>query len=116
MRETGGKRVVYPSGLCTGDSRAMSPFFYKYLVFPLILHLDFADHEHQERVVKNCPPDRVLVRPVNFVKGTLTSAYRHGFSVADEPPKLGISYEDVTEFMLKQPAGDSCLKNSPIIS
>jgi len=116
MEETGVRRLVCLSGLGAGDSWNLLPFHYRYLIFPLVMRRLYADHERQESYVKNSPLDWVIVRPASFVKGAHTGDYRHGFTTADAPPTLRISHADVADFMLKQSADDTYLRQAPGLS
>lgn len=116
MEETGVKRLVCLSGLGAGDSWNLLPFHYKYLIFPLVMRRLYADHERQEAHVRNSRLDWVIVRPANFVDGEHTGAYRHGFTSEDEPVTLKISHGDVADFMLKQSADNTYLRQAPGLS
>lgn len=116
MEETGVRRLVCLSGLGAGDSWNLLPFHYRYLLFPLVMRRLYADHEVQESYVKNSPLEWVIVRPASFVKGAHTGAYRHGFTTGDAPPTLRISHADVADFMLKQSADDTYLRQAPGLS
>ncbi len=116
MLDGATRRLVCLSSHGVGDSWKMLPFHYKYLIVPLFMRALFADHQLQENFVRNSPLDWVLVRPGNFSDGRLTGAYRHGFTVADTPPKPRISRADVADFMLKQLTDDTYLRQSPSLS
>ncbi len=116
MEEVGVKRIICLSGLGAGDSRAILPFHYKYIIFPLMLHHVYADHEDQETHIQNSDLDWVIVRPGNFSKGKHTGHYRHGFESADKSLKLKISHADVADFMLWQLDDDTYLHQAPALS
>lgn len=116
MEELGVKRFVCLSGLGAGDSWGMLPFYYKYIIFPLLMRHVYADHEQQEKIVKKSKLDWIIVRPGNFEKGVKTEQYRHGFTADDETPALKVSYGDVAHFMLKQSGEDTYLHQTPALS
>jgi putative NADH-flavin reductase len=116
MNKTGVKRLVCLSAFGTGDSWDALPFHYKYIIVPLAMRHLFADHEQQERAVKNSALDWVVVRAANFSKGPRTGSYRHEFTAADAPPKLKISQADVADFMLKQLTSDTYRHKTPGLS
>ena len=116
MEKTGVKRLVCQSSLGVGDSRANLPFFTKYIIVAVFLRHAFADHEHQEVVVKQSSLDWIIVRPPHLTNGTRTGVYRHGFSTTDTRLKLKISRADVADFMLKQLTDDTYLHQTPGVS
>lgn len=54
MEQAGVKRLVSLSSLGIGDSRGNLPFVVKYVIFPTVLRHVMADHECQERIVRQC--------------------------------------------------------------
>ncbi len=116
MEKADVKRFVCLSGLGAGDSRSMLPWHYRYVLVPLLMRHLFADHEGQERHVKDSLLDWVVVRPGSFVKGTLTQQYKHGFSGTDTSLKFKISHQDVADFMLKQLTDSTYLHKTPGLS
>lgn len=116
MNKTGVKRLVCVSALGVGESSALLPFHYKYLIIPLVMRHLYADHELQERRIKTSQLDWVIVRPGSYTNGERTGSYRHGFTVADSPTRVKVARADVAEFMLKQLADDAYLHKAPCIS
>lgn len=116
MAACGVKRLVCQTSLGFGDSQALLPFHFKYFVVPFILRHAFADHELQERYIKESKLDWIIVRPGNMTNGAQTGRYRHGFAGDDRSIKLKVSRADVAEFMLKQLAADRYLHQTPGIS
>jgi len=116
MEKTGVRRFVCQSGLGCGDSRSLLPFHYKYLIFPLMLRYVYADHEIQERVIRESKLEWTIIRPAVLTNGKHTNSYWHGIEVADKPLTLKISRADVAGFMLKQLEDDTYLKKAPSIS
>ena len=116
MSACGVRRLVCQTSLGFGDSQALLPFHFKYIVVPFILHHAFADHEQQERAIKESRLDWVIVRPGNMTNGARTGLYRHGFAGDDRSIKLKVSRADVADFMLKQLTEDRYLHQTPGIS
>lgn len=116
MEQAGIKRLVCQTSLGIGDSRGNLDFFWKYIMFGLLLRAAFADHEKQEAYVRQSELDWVLVRPAAFTNGKRTGQYRHGFSGTDKTLKLKIARPDVADFMLKQLTDDTYLRQTPGLS
>lgn len=117
MRAHGVRRLVCQSTLGAGDSAGNLTFFWKYIMFGLLLRPAFADHLHQEAIVCASNLDWTLVRAAAFTDGPLTGTYKHGFSGAS--PKglsLKISRADVAHFMLAQLASDTYVRQAPGLS
>ncbi len=112
----GLRRLVCQTTLGAGDSRPLLTFFWKRIMFGLLLREAYADHEAQEAVVRQSGLDWVLVRPGAFTDGPATGAYRHGFAATAKNLKLKISRADVADFMLQQLTGDRYLRRSPGLS
>ncbi len=116
MARHGVRRLVCLSTLGAGDSRALLNFFWKRIMFGLLLREAYADHEAQEALVNQSGLDWTLVRPAAFTDGPATGACRHGFPPTEKSLKLKISRADVAGFMLRQLSGDTYLRRSPGLS
>ena len=116
MREHGVERLVCQSSLGVGDSRHNLNFFWKYVMFGLLLRPAYADHELQEHYVRESGLDWTIVRPGAFTDGELTGHYRHGFPADDRSIVLKISRKDVAEFLLQQLSDLRYLHRSPGLS
>ncbi|GAB4423712.1 MAG: NAD(P)H-binding protein [Anaerolineae bacterium] len=66
MEQAGVRRLICLSSIGIGDSRAMLPFHYKYILVPLLLRQGFAEHELEEVWVKQSQTDWTIVRPGAF--------------------------------------------------
>ncbi|MEW6126599.1 MAG: SDR family oxidoreductase [Acidobacteriota bacterium] len=115
MEETGVQRFICMTTLGIGDSREILPFYFKYLIVPLILKEAFADSERQENLIMQSRLNWTIVRPANLTDGARTGTYQHGFA-ATAKTKLKISRADVADFMLKQLNDDNYLRKTPGIS
>ncbi len=116
MARHGVRRLVCLSTLGAGDSRALLNFFWKRIMFGLLLREVYADHEAQEAFVKQSDLDWIIVRPGAFTDGSASGAYKHGFPPTEKNLKLKISRTDVANFMLRQLTDDTYLRQSPGLS
>jgi len=116
MREHGVKRLVCETTLGAGDSYDALNFFWKRLMFGLLLRPAFADHQAQEAYIRDSSLDWVIVRPAAFTDGPATNAYRRGFPATEKNLSFKISRADVAGFMLGQVADDTYLRQTPGLS
>jgi uncharacterized protein YbjT (DUF2867 family) len=116
MEEAGVRRLVCQTTLGVGESSDNLDFFWRHVMFGLLLRGAFADHEQQEAHVKGSDLDWTIVRPAAFTDGGRTGAYRHGFSPTKEGLSLKISRADVAEFMLDQLTDETYLRQTPGLS
>lgn len=116
MEKAGVKRFICQSGLGCGDSHDLLPFHYKYLIFPLMLRYVYADHEIQERYIRESNLEWTIIRPAALTNGKRTDSYWHGFKVTDKPLTIKISRADVAGFMMKQLEDDTYIQMAPGIS
>jgi putative NADH-flavin reductase len=116
MEKAGVRRLVCQTSLGVGESRSNLSFLTKYVVVDIFLRHAFADHERQERVLKQCLLDWIVVRPPHLLNGPRTGAYRHGFATTDKTIQGKISRADVADFMLKQLTDDTYLRQTPGVS
>lgn len=116
MEEAGVRRLVCQSTLGAGGSRGNLDFFWKHVMFGLLLRDAFADHEQQEAYVRESALDWTIVRPAAFTDGGRTGEYRHGFPPTKKGLKLKISRADVAGFMLDQLADGTYLRQTPGLS
>ena len=116
MEHTGVRRLICQSTLGAGDSWDNLNFYWKYVMFGFILRQVFADHERQERYVRQSHLDWTIVRPGAFIEGNRTGQYRHGFSNNDKTSKLKITRADVADFILTQLTSDRYLGKAPSLS
>lgn len=116
MERHGVRRLVCESTLGAGDSRALLTFFWKRIMFGLLLRAVYADHEAQEAVVRKSALDWIIIRPGAFTDGPATDRYRHGFPPTTRDLKLKISRADVAGFMLRQLTDDRYLRQAPGLS
>ncbi len=116
IEKMGVRRLICQSTLGVGDSRGNLNFFWKYIMFGMLLRQAYADHMRQEEFVKQSNLDWIIVRPAAFTDGTRTGEYRHGFSSDDKAATLKISRADVADFLLKQLTDGTYLHKTPGLS
>jgi putative NADH-flavin reductase len=116
MEKAGIRRFICQTTLGVGDSWSNLNFFWKYIMFGVILRDAFADHESQENFIKQSRLDWTIVRPSAFTEGKRTGVYRHGFGPTDKAITLKSSRADVADFMLKQLTDDTYLHRTPGLS
>lgn len=116
MEKASVRRFICQSTLGVGDSRDNLSFFWKHIMYGLLLRPAYADHVSQENHVKKSHLDWTIVRPGAFTDGERTGQYRHGFRGTDKTTKLKISRADVADFMLKQLTDDAYLHKTPGLS
>jgi len=110
------KRLICQSSLGVGDSRINLNFFWKYIMFGLLLRPAYADHELQEYYVRKSDLDWTIVRPAAFIDGEHTGVYKHGILDIEESPLLKISRADVADFLVKQLTDLRYMHKSPGLS
>ncbi len=116
MENVGVRRLICQSTLGVGESWGNLDFYWKYVMFGFILRQVFADHERQERIVKQSGLDWTIVRPGAFIDGPRTGQYRYSFPATDQTIQLKISRADVADFILKQLSDQSSLHQTPSLS
>jgi putative NADH-flavin reductase len=116
MEHAGVRRLVCQSSLGVGESRGNLNFFWKYVMFGVLLRKAYADHVAQEDHVMKSRLDWTIVRPGAFIDGPRTGAYRHGFAPDDKAITHKISRADVADFMLKQLTDRTYLRKTPALS
>lgn len=116
MKRHGVTRLVCQSTLGAGDSRVHLNFFWKRIMFGLLLRPAYADHQAQEKLVQQSGLDWTIVRPAAFTDGPATDIFKHGFPATEKNLKLKISRAGVARFMLQQLNDNTYLHRSPGLS
>ncbi|MDJ0825061.1 MAG: SDR family oxidoreductase [Rhodobacter sp.] len=116
MRAQGINRLICQSTLGAGDSRQNLNFFWKYLMFGLLLRRAYKDHQRQEVIIRASGLDWTIVRPGAFTDGPLTGAYRAGFGPTDRSVKLKISRADVAHYLLRVLGDAASIGRTPGLS
>jgi uncharacterized protein YbjT (DUF2867 family) len=102
MEQAGIRRFVCLTTLGMGDSRPALPWFYKYILVPLLLREAFADSERQEARIRQSRLDWTIARPGTLTDGPHTGRYQQGFAPTAKGLKMKIARADVADFMLRQ--------------
>lgn len=110
------QRFIVQSSMGVGDSEGNLNFFWKYIMFGLLLRKAHADNILQEKYITQSQLDWTIVRPGALTDGGFTGTYRHGFSGTDKTTAMKISTADVADFMLKQLIDDTYLRATPALS
>jgi putative NADH-flavin reductase len=111
------RRLICQTTLGAGDSAGNLNFFWKYIMFGLLLKPAFEDHQLQEQIIRASDLDWTIVRPGAFIDGPVTGQYKHGFSGDTQARlKLKISRADVAHFMREQLNSRQYLRATPGLS
>ena len=102
MREQGIERLLCVSVLGAGEQRAALPFLLRRVIFPTYLRRPVAEHERQERLLRDSELDCTAVRPPTLTDGPRTGQYAHGFGVDFAGLTLKVSRADVADFLVAQ--------------
>ena len=116
MQRHGVRRLICQTTLGAGDSRGNLDFFWKYLMFGVILRGVMKDHEIQEEIVRSSGLDWTIVRPAAFTDGPLTKCFKNGFDAAERNLTLKISRADIAHFMMQQLDSNKWLYQAPGLS
>jgi uncharacterized protein YbjT (DUF2867 family) len=116
MRDHRVRRLVCLSVFGAGESWAMLPRLYRWVIGPVLLRHVIADHAEQEKIVAASGLDWVLARPGNFTDGERTRRYWHGAERPARRLKMNISRADVADFMLGRLAADAPVRRAECLS
>jgi len=116
MQQHSVKRLICQTTLGVGDSEGNLNFYWKYIMFGLLLRPFYKDHIIQEAIVKNSGLDWTIVRPGSFTDEPAMGAYKQGFSGNEKSLTLKIPRADVADFMIKQISDNSYLHKTPGVS
>jgi putative NADH-flavin reductase len=116
MERLGVRRLVCQTTLGAGDSHVHLNFFWKRIMFGLLLRQAMADHEEQEAHIRRSNLDWVGLRPAAFTDGPATGDYKLGFPQSAKGLALKVSRADVANVMLKQMTDDTYLHQFPGLS
>ncbi|MCB1328900.1 MAG: SDR family oxidoreductase [Maritimibacter sp.] len=105
MQAHGVRRLVCQSTLGAHESWANLNFYWKRIMFGLLLRPVHRDHELQEVLVRESGLDWTIVRPSAFADGPATGRFRVGFGPSEQGLALKISRADVADFLRRQVAG-----------
>lgn len=115
MKDAGVTRIICQSTLGAGDSFENLNWIWR-MIFRVPLRKAMADHELQERYVRESGLHWTIVRPAAFTDGERTGQYRHGFDRQARNLSLKISRADVADFMIRELSGTNYLRQSSSLS
>jgi len=116
MKRQGVSRLIVQSTLGAGDSRPALNFYWKRIMFGLLLRPAYADHQRQEEIVAASGLDWTIVRPSAFTDGPATNQYNHGFAPTIKGLAMKISRADVAGFVLRQLTDQTYLRRAANLS
>lgn len=116
MEKANIRRFISQSTLGAGDSRSNLNFYWKHIMFGLLLRNAYADHHKQEAYIRQSNLAWTIIRPGALTDGERTDTYRHGFGPHVRDLTLDISRADVADFALKQLDDDTYLCDTPGLS
>lgn len=102
MQTHGVRRLICQSTLGAHESRGNLNFFWKRIMFGLLLRPVLLDHELQESLVRASGLDWTIVRPSAFVDGPATGAFKEDVEPNDRNLTLKIARADVADFLNRQ--------------
>jgi uncharacterized protein YbjT (DUF2867 family) len=102
MQNTGIRRLICQSTLGAHESWSNLNFFWKRIMFGLLLRPVFLDHELQEQLVRASGLDWTIVRPSAFAEGPATGGYKENFGADERKLTLKITRADIARFLTKQ--------------
>lgn len=102
MQKHGVERLICQSTLGAHESWGNLNFFWKRVMFGMLIRPIFLDHELQEQLVRASGLSWTIVRPGAFTDGPSTSAFKEGFKPSDRNLTLKIARADVATFLSRQ--------------
>lgn len=116
MERAGISRLISQSSLGVGDSRANLNFFWKRIMFGLLLRKAYADHGVQERYIRESGLDWTIVRPASLTEEEATGDYLHGFSPKERNLSLKIALGDLAGFVIHELENGTYRRQAPGLS
>jgi len=116
MHKAGIKRLICQTTLGLGESYGNLNFFWKHIMFGMLLKKAFQDHQLQEQHILNSELNYTIVRPGALTDGPTTKSFKSGFDKEYKQLNLKISRADVADFMLGQLKSDRYIKKAVSIS
>lgn len=116
MQAQGVRRLVVQSTLGAHESRDNLNFWWRRVMFGLLLKQVHADHELQESFVRASGLDWTIVRPSAFVDGPATGRFEAGFGPEVRGLRLKIATGDIAAFLRGQVSGRGALGQAVSIS
>jgi uncharacterized protein YbjT (DUF2867 family) len=107
MKHHGVRRVSILSALGTGDSRTLMNPLLRVLMIDWLLKYAYADHEVQEKLVRDSGLDYVIARPPRLTNGPARK--RYVTKTAVEPVPMALSRADLADFLVRAVETDEWL-------
>lgn len=102
MQARGVQRLICQSTLGAHESWDNLNFFWKRIMFGLVLRPVFRDHELQESLVHASGLDWTIVRPSAFTDQPATGTFKEGFPPGEGRLSLTIPRADIAAFLSRQ--------------
>jgi putative NADH-flavin reductase len=115
MEQAGVRRFIYLSNDAVPEVRPQLNLFRRYVIASLLLRNAAADHDLNERMIKQSHLDWVIVRPPYLTTGQLTGRYRSGAHIEKTPFVPKLSRADIADFMFKQLMENTYVGKAPIV-
>lgn len=102
MRDNGVRRLICQSTLGAHESWSNLNFFWKRIMFGILLRPVFLDHELQETLVRQSNLDWTIVRPSAFTDEPGSGLFKEAIKPGEQNLTLKISRQDVAAFLNRQ--------------
>ena len=102
MQKHGVSRLICQSTLGAHESWSNLNFFWKRIMFGMLIRPVFLDHELQEKLVRASGLNWTIVRPGSFTDGPATGAFKENFAPSDRSLTLKIARADIANFLSRQ--------------
>ena len=117
MHAAGVRRLVSISGIGAGDSKGHGPWFYNWLIQPLVLRGVYHDKTRQEEIVRGSGLDWTLVRPAILSNGPAKGLGAVRTITVLKGAHVGtIRRADVAAFCLQELTDRRFLRQAPVIT
>ena len=116
MQVHGVRRLVCQSTLGAHESWSNLNFWWKHVMFGMLLKPVFEDHELQEEMVRASGLDWTIVRPGAFTDAPANGAYKENFPATERKLTLKIPRADIAAFLSRQVSDASYLGRAVSIS
>jgi len=113
MEKKGVRRIVYLSALGVGESNNDQNAFFRWVIRPVLLGRDYADHEANEKTIRGSSLEWVIVRPARLEDSPHTGKVTVDLRLDGGLPFGRIGRADVADFILKQLGETSYLRKAP---
>jgi len=116
MQKHGIRRLICQSTLGAHESRKNLNFFWRRIMFGILLRPVLRDHELQETFVRASGLDWTIVRPAAFMDGPATGRFEEGFGPDQPGLALKIARAEVAGFLTRQLTDTRYLQKAVAIS